>query len=244
MDGETFYGPEQARIHHEEFGRLADRAADLLVAELARAGVATGTVVDLGCGSGILARRMLAAGYDVLGSDLSESMLEIARRQAPGARLVRTSLLDLALPPCVAVAATGEALNYATDPRAGDAAFGVLARRIHDALAPGGIFLFDVSVPGRAGPDRRRVQFHDVPAWSVGVVETEGADALTRIITTFRRQEDGRYERSDERHLLHLYDTGELLAVLADSGFTADPLDDYDGAGGMPGWVVIRARRA
>ena len=37
MGDDGFYGPEQAGIHHEAFGRLAGRAADLLTAELAGA---------------------------------------------------------------------------------------------------------------------------------------------------------------------------------------------------------------
>lgn len=158
---EPFYGDAQAAIHNEAFGRLAALAADRLLAELAAAGLQSGTVVDLGCGSGILARRLGDAGYDVLGTDISAPMLEIAQRQAPGARFVHGSLWDLPLPPSVAVTSIGEALNYATDPAAGDPAFEALAVRVADALAPGGVFLFDVSVPGRSGPDRRRVQFHD-----------------------------------------------------------------------------------
>src|SRR5436190_7756662 len=102
----TFYGPEQAGIHHERFGRLAARAADLLLRELASADLRTGTVVDLGCGSGILARRMTDAGYDVLGVDVSAAMLDIARAQAPKARFVEAPLLDAELPPAVAITAT------------------------------------------------------------------------------------------------------------------------------------------
>jgi hypothetical protein len=47
---------------------------------------------------------------------------------------------------CVAVCAIGEALNYATDARAGLDAFRQLAQRAFEALATGGVFLFDVSV--------------------------------------------------------------------------------------------------
>ena len=201
MGDDEFYGPEQAGIHHEAFGRLAGRAADLLAAELASAGLGAGSVVDLGCGSGILAGRLADAGYDVVGVDVSAAMLEIARREAPAVRFVHGSLLDADLSPgTVAVTATGEALNYAVDPRAGDDAFAALAARIAASLVPGGVLLFDVSVHGRSGPDRLRVQFHDRPGWSVGVRETEDDDALTRAIATFRRAEDGRYERTDETH--------------------------------------------
>ena len=244
MDERVFYGPEQAGIHHEAFGRLAGRAADLLTAELAAVGLPSGRVVDLGCGSGILARRMTEAGFDVIGVDLSASMLEIARREAPGARFVRGSLLDAELPPSsVAVTATGEALNYAVDARAGDVAFVALAARVAAALVRGGVLLFDVSVHGRSGPDRLRVQFHDRPGWSVGVRETEDETAVTRAIATFRLQDDGRYERTDERHVLHLYDPAWLRSTLEDAGFDAEIRDGYEPGESMAGWVVVVARR-
>jgi SAM-dependent methyltransferase len=244
MDEDGFYGPEQAGIHHEAFGRLAGRAADLLATELASAGLTSGTVVDLGCGSGILARRMAGAGYDVVGVDVSAAMLEIARREAPTARFEHGSLLDADLPPgSVAITATGEALNYAVDPRAGDAAFTELADRVATALVAGGPFLFDVSVHGRSGPQRLRVQFHDRPGWSVGVRETEDDHSVTRAIATFRRTGDGRYERIDETHVLHLYDPAWLQATLAAAGFDVDVRPGYEPGESMTGWVVVLARR-
>lgn len=244
MTGEAFYGAEQAGIHHRQFGRLAGRAADLLTRELAAAGLASGTVVDLGCGSGIVARRMIEAGYDVLGVDVSAAMLDIARREAPGARFVHGSLLDAELPAStVAVTATGEALNYAVDPRAGEAALGALASRVAAALPAGGVLLFDVSVHGRSGPNRVRVQFHDLPGWSVGVRETEDDATVTREIATFRRLDDGWYERTDERHVLHLYDPSWLRGTLEQAGFDVDVRGGYAEGELMMGWVVVLATR-
>jgi SAM-dependent methyltransferase len=241
---EGFYGPEQAGIHHEAFGRLAGRAADMVTAELASAGLTTGRVVDLGCGSGILARRLSDAGYAVIGVDVSAAMLEIARRQAPAATFVHGSLLDADLPTgCVAVTATGEALNYAVDPRAGDDAFAELAARLARSLVAGGVFVFDVSIHGRSGPDRVRVQFHDRPGWSVGVRETEDDRSVTRAIATFRRLDDGRYERTDETHVLHLYDPGWLRSTLETAGFEAEVRPGYEPGEAMAGWVVVLARR-
>lgn len=85
--------------------------------------------MDLGCGSGMLAGILTDAGYDVLGVDVSQDMIELASANAPKASLRRGSL-DVDLPPAVAVTATGEALNYAIDPRAS------LARREPGPTAP------------------------------------------------------------------------------------------------------------
>src|SRR5262245_23465407 len=74
MGDQSFYGAEQARIHHRGFGELARRAGELLRTRLLAAGHRDGTVVDLGCGSGILARQLTDAGYTVLGVDISPGM--------------------------------------------------------------------------------------------------------------------------------------------------------------------------
>jgi predicted RNA methylase len=73
----VFYGAEQARIHDTAFGVLAATAAtDVL--DLLRAGSHDrGLVVDLGCGSGILARVVIDAGYDALGVDISPDKVEV-----------------------------------------------------------------------------------------------------------------------------------------------------------------------
>ncbi len=133
---DPFYGADQAAIHHEAFGDLAAQAAARLLSALDAAGLHRGTVVDLGCGSGILARIVSDAGYDVRGVDISEDMLRLARANAPGATFARGSLLDAELPHAVAVTAIGEALNYATDPRAGLDEVERLAARVHAALDP------------------------------------------------------------------------------------------------------------
>jgi len=241
----AFYGREQAGIHHTDFGRLAERAANHLLTELRLAGLTQGTVVDLGCGSGILARSLSEAGYDVLGADISPAMIALAQAEAPRARIVQASLYDVELPAAVGVSATGEALNYATDPRAGPAAFERLVRQVHEALVPGGVFIFDVSVHGRSGPTGVRQQFHDRDGWSVVVREVEEDDRLTRDITTFSREPDGRYRRSDERHLLHVFDREVTAATLHEAGFEVTTAIDYGPPRFEPleGWLVVTARR-
>jgi methylase of polypeptide subunit release factors len=53
------------------------------VEELQELGFRDGTVVDLGCGSGILASIVSQAGYRVIGMDISDAMVAIARERAP-----------------------------------------------------------------------------------------------------------------------------------------------------------------
>ncbi|WP_018569874.1 class I SAM-dependent DNA methyltransferase [Streptomyces sp. PsTaAH-124] len=74
---------------HKE-GQLA--ATDRLIAALP----AGARVLDVGCGTGVpTARRLAEAGLDVVGVDLSATMVELARERVPGARFHRADLADL-----------------------------------------------------------------------------------------------------------------------------------------------------
>jgi 2-polyprenyl-3-methyl-5-hydroxy-6-metoxy-1,4-benzoquinol methylase len=94
-----------AYIHNTGFGDFAENAALVALNLLRRAGMNHGLVVDLGCGSGILARKIAAAGYDVLGIGFSAAMLSLARKRAPKGRFRRASFLKAEIPPCIAVKA-------------------------------------------------------------------------------------------------------------------------------------------
>ncbi len=240
-----FYGEDQAMIHHREFGDLAQSAAQLVTAELHAAGLTTGLVVDLGCGSGILARAMTEAGYQVLGIDLSEDMVALARAEAPDAEFRVGSVHDVELPDAVAVTAIGEVLNYATDARAGLDALARLADKVHAALAPRGVFVFDVATPGRHG-ESRRVVFHDREDWSLAMQADEHGDTLERRIVVFRRTKDGSYRRTDERHICRLYEPTAVVDVLRAAGFVVDRRSGYGSTVSRStpaqGWSVFVAR--
>ncbi len=62
-----------------------DEWAEYLIGLLKENGVTEGLVCELGCGTGQMTRRLAAAGYDMIGIDLSEEMLDVAREQEYGA---------------------------------------------------------------------------------------------------------------------------------------------------------------
>jgi SAM-dependent methyltransferase len=53
--------------------------------------VPTGSVLDVGCGTGLLARRLSGSGYRVVGIDPSEGMLEVMRARGPEVQAVKAS---------------------------------------------------------------------------------------------------------------------------------------------------------
>ena len=232
-----FYGEDLAAIHAEGFGQLAEAAAQEVLAFLGDE-AAGAKVLDLGCGAGALAAILAAAGASVWGADISPALLAIARRRVPQATFVEGSIHDLGLPAARAVCAIGEVVNYLADPKAGDGLPAFL-RRVHAALEPGGLLLFDAAGPGRGGTRG----FTEGDGWAVGAIGDESDGELVRRITTFRLS-DGGWRRAHEVHRLRLLDPARVLNALREAGFKATATGAYGDLSLPPGLVGHKAVRS
>ena len=236
------YRVDLAHIHDDGFGDYARNAAPGILKLLKDAGIDSGHVVDLGCGSGILARRLLDAGYSVTGIDLSEAMIDLALRRAPGARYITASFLDAEIPPCNAVTSTGECLSYLIDKRNDLEALERLFRRIFSALSPGGLLIFDACVEGRSR-EQTSASFAGND-WSL--LTEYSIDPATRVLTrtiTIERRIDGGTRRDREVHRVRLYDEGELMQRLTESGFEVRTDRAYGDFSLYEGIVVFVAKK-
>ncbi len=238
------YGDDLTYIHDTGHGDLARAAAQTVIAALRRTGRERGRVVDLGCGSGIFARALLDAGFDVTGFDLSEAMIATALRRAPRADFHVGSFLDADIPACVAVTAIGECFSYLFDEKVAGAGLDRLFERVHRALEPRGIFVFDVAAPGRlrgASPQRYWREGED---WAVLIEADEDAPErrLTRSITTFRRTGEA-WRRDHETHVLRLHSRRELETRLRAAGFRVRALTAYGTLRLAPGQLGFCARK-
>jgi SAM-dependent methyltransferase len=234
----TGYTDDLAYIHDAGFGDFARGAAPALLEALRARGITGGLVVDLGCGSGIWARALIAAGYDVLGIDISPAMIRLARRKAPGAKFRSASLLSAELPACAAVTAIGECVNYAFDPCNSRRTVAAFFRGVFDALLPGGSFIFDFAEPGQIPEATRRRKFTLGSDWAVllDAREDKRRQILVRNIVSFRKT--GRYyRRTDEVHTLRLYRRAELETELRKIGFRTKIFRRY-------GTMALRAGNA
>lgn len=235
------YADDLADIHDRGFSHHARGTAAGLVEVLRRAGIADGLVVELGCGGGITARALLAAGFRVFGIDQSAALLRRARRRAPEARFRQGSFFDLAFPAAAAVVSLGECLGYRPERRSGTRSMTKLFRRARAALPPGGLFVFDLVTPTVA---EHAVYFRKGPDWALASENsrTRAGTWLRREITTFHRH--GRnYRRGLEVHWVQLYEAAEIAARLRDIGFsvrTRRRLGDY---ALTPGRCLFIARR-
>ena len=221
-----WYGEDLAYIHDVGFGGFVLESAPGILEILRRNGIREGLVVDLGCGSGLWARELVRSGYSVLGVDISGAMISLARNRVPEAEFRVASLFEADLPPCDAVTALGEVLNYLFDPNHDNQPLLQLFRRVYGALVPGGVFVFDIAEPGQVAPRTITRGFNEGEDWVVLFEKEEDRGTLTRRITTFRKAGE-HYRRSDETHRQRLYTAPAVAGELRRVGFRVRTVRAY-----------------
>lgn len=186
---EPYYRPDLALVHHRGFGFHAEACAPGILALLEPVRRRGGVVLEVGCGSGLLTRRLLDAGHRVVATDASPSMLDLARRHAAGALEVRRLVLpEDPLPEADAIVSVGHVVNYLPDEAAVDRALVAIAR----ALRPGGVLAIDLcdldwAETRRAAPDLVRLE----DDWAmITRFAVPAPNRFVRRITTFLRNED------------------------------------------------------
>jgi len=133
------FGEWMARVEGDPWERLLDELAGGLSADA--------RILDLGCGNGTKTAR-LAGRFDVVGVDISEQQLRLARAAVPDAKFVHADFVELDVPAETfdAVTALYSIVHVPRDEQP------ALFARILGWLKPGGLFLASLSHVG--GEDR------------------------------------------------------------------------------------------
>jgi SAM-dependent methyltransferase len=242
---DAYYREDLAWVHHAGYSQHARNVFPGIVAMLRDGGLRAGArVLDVGCGSGLLARELAAAGFRVHGVDASPAMVELARAHAPDATFEVVRLptgLDAGvaggLPDVEAVVSTGHVLNYLASRDAIVQALSELAR----CVRPKGVLAIDLMTEAfclRRGVD-------DVHAkvdadWAIITRFSRPAPfRYDRDLTVFRRV-DGRWRRSDEQHRNVTFEAAEAVRVLREHGIDAECRSAF-GAETLPHGLVVLA---
>jgi SAM-dependent methyltransferase len=226
MSSNAYYLPDLSWVHHNGYSRHVEQTAPGIVRLLREGGVSAGDrVLDVGCGSGLLARELLTAGFAVHGVDASPAMIELAHDYAPGAVFQVLSLptglptgADGGLPHADAVVATGHVLNYLDQREEIGQALAELAR----AVRPTGVFAIDLMTE-RFCETRDITQVHAKVEKDWAIVTRFSRPEpyrYDRLITVFRWV-NGSWKRSDEHHRNLTFDADEALRILRDNGIDA-----------------------
>ena len=185
-------------------------------------------ILDAACGTGRITRALFQRGYDIVASDISEKMLEIAqqeaRRQGIGITFIRQDMRSIKSGnPVDAVISTCDGVNYID--RAGVQLFAEAAYR---ALKPGGVLLFDISTRHKLKDVMDGEFYYDdgddaTCLWNCEY--NDSRDALVMDVTLFVRR-GALYERMTEQHVQYAHTEEALCSVLIDAGFSR--IDTFD----------------
>ncbi len=179
-----------------------------------------GKVLELGCGTGKMTRRLALSGYDITAVDYSLEMLEIARNSSEdGILYVFQDMADLELPQKIdAAVSICDCMNYLLEEKELLSAF----RRVKTYLNPNGIFMFDMN---------SKYKYEHLLAQNTFAEDREDAsfiwdnfyDEAQRIneyqLSLFIRNQKGTYDKFEEVHLQKAYEQDEVCDLLKRAGF-------------------------
>ncbi len=191
------------------------------------------TILDLGCGTGTLTELLACKGYDMIGVDNAQEMLQIAmdKRDRSGSDILYLlqDMREFELYGAVgAVISVCDSINYLLEEEEILQTF----RLVHNYLYPGGVFIFDfntvykyASVIGDAtiAENRENCSF----IWENYYHEEEEINEYD--LTIFARSEgEERFLRFQETHYQRGYCLEQMRGLVEEAGLTVVETLDAD----------------
>lgn len=187
--------------------------------------MAVHTVLDLCCGTGLLAAELIALGYRIVGVDSSSTMLARARsRLGPDAVLAQQTLPELTIDGVFdAAVCTFDGFNYLSP-----ADLGTTLAAVGRRLRPGGWLAFDLHTDAMMDFTRSHPVVEGAAEgnrFALSSVVNVGARICdTRIDVT--RERDG--DTFSEQHRQYFLSDAQVRGALLDAGFeVAAVTDEY-----------------
>ncbi len=173
--------------------------------------------LELACGTGKLARLFLEKGYAIEGLDLSESMLDVARKK--GLKVHRGNMIvfelnkkyDLVL--CVF-----DSLNYVQQQSELQKCF----ESVNKHLNQDGLFIFDMNPPNKINitfpRNPAKTQYYKIGETELFWLNSFEPDTWIVDMVFFEKTENGTYRRFCERHVEKAYKLGIVKEALGKAG--------------------------
>lgn len=204
------------------YDRLQDidyeKFVDYYEAVFEKLGIKPELVLDLGCGTGNITLPMARRGYDMMGVDLSEEMLNIATEKAKAEEkeilFLNQDMTEFELYGTVgAMVSALDSINYLTE----DGQLESMLKLLHYYLDPGGIFIFDINT---------EYKFKNVLGGQAFVYDEDDVycvwnndyDEEEKIcyfdLNFFLKDENDTYKRFDEYQEERAYSTDEIEKII------------------------------
>lgn len=189
---------------------------------LEKQGVTDGLMLDLGCGTGAMTRLLAQKGFDMIGVDLSEEMLEIAmekqRKEETQVLYLLQDMREFELYGTVkAVVSICDSINYLLEYEDLVQTFAL----VNNYLDPKGVFVFDMNTPYKyetllgdqtIAENREESSF----IWENFYDEEDQINEYN--LTIFVKEEDGRYQKFEETHYQRAYSVDMVKDALQEAG--------------------------
>lgn len=203
-------------IPYEEWGKYLKNL-------LYEYGVREGLVLELGCGTGNMTEILAQSGYDMIGVDNAEEMLEIAieKRMKSGLDILylQQDMREFELYGTVkAIVSVCDSVNYILEEEELEEVF----RLVNNYLDPGGVFIFDFNTVYKyreilgdqtIAENREECSF----IWDNYYYEEERINEYE--LSLFIREEDSElYRKYQETHFQKAYDLETMKRLITQSG--------------------------
>lgn len=196
--------------------------AEYLWGLLKEYGVEDGLVLDLGCGTGSLTEILAQKGYDMIGIDNAEDMLQIAMEKRAESGLDILYLLqdmrEFELYGTVAaVVSICDSMNYLTDYED----FVETLRLVNNYLDPQGVFIFDLNTVHKYRDiigDSTIAEARDQCSFIWDNSYDEDSQINQYDLSLFIQEEDDLYRRFDETHYQRAYTLDEVRKAVDEAG--------------------------
>ncbi len=180
-----------------------------------------GLLLDLGCGTGTMTEILSEAGYDMIGVDNADEMLNIAisKREQSGHDILylNQDMKEFELYGTVrGIVSICDSINYITEE---DDLLQVF-KLVNNYLDIGGLFIFDLNTEykyrqiGDATIAENREEGSFI--WENNYYEEDMINEYD--LTLFIRGEDGRYDRYMENHLQRAYPLDRVKELIEEAG--------------------------
>ena len=195
-------------------------------------GISDGLVLDLGCGTGSMTELLADAGYDMIGVDASEEMLELAyEKRAESGHDILYLLQDMRefelYGTVRAIVSVCDSLNYITEEEELLHVF----RLVRNYLDPDGVFFFDMNTIYKYSEMLGETTIAENREEGSFIWENyyDPEEQLNQYdLTLYIRDEDDRYTRFEETHIQKAYALERVLELLQQVGMKAEQIFDSD----------------
>ncbi|MFA6587633.1 MAG: class I SAM-dependent methyltransferase [Patescibacteria group bacterium] len=182
--------------------------------------VATGTCLDVACGTGNISKLALELGFRVVGVDMSKEMVSVAQTKFPNETFIASDIRDFTLGQEATSGITlavsfYDSLNYLLS----DEDMLKALEAVYRNVASGTIFLFDMNTLDHVQAAQKYAPRVQVEPDFYSVYRFSGEGRFWVLDMDIFVKEGAMYRLAQERHVERSYDRDDIVPLVKKAGF-------------------------